>query len=42
MGRVMQMDYPHGWVKEYTYDAIGQLLNVTDITPGPQERAGGP
>ena len=27
------MDYPHGWVEEYEYDSIGQLLNVTDSDP---------
>jgi len=30
---VVRMDYPHGWVEEYEYDSIGQLLNVTDSDP---------
>jgi RHS repeat-associated protein len=27
------MEYPHGWVEDYQYDSVGQLLNVTDTDP---------
>ena len=30
MGRVVRMEYPHGWVEDYVYDSIGQLLRVDD------------
>lgn len=27
------MEYPHGWVEDYHYDSIGQLLKVEDTDP---------
>ena len=33
MGRVVKMEYPHGWVEDYVYDSIGQLLRVDDTDP---------
>ncbi|MFR3664714.1 DUF4474 domain-containing protein [Flintibacter sp.] len=33
MGRTVKMEYPHGWVEDYHYDSIGQLLKVEDTDP---------
>ena len=33
MGRISKMEYPHGWVEDYHYDSIGQLLKVEDTDP---------
>ena len=33
MGRISKMEYPHGWVEDYHYDSIGQLLKVEDTHP---------
>ena len=31
------MEYPDGWVEDYHYDAIGQLLKVEDTDPSKKD-----